>query len=123
MQPTPIQQPSLSSNSRPPRISEGIQRVTVTEVAGAVATEKTDHLAVEDPLAIRIAFGPLRNRRSETISVTMRTPGHDDDLAAGLLFVEGVVTHPGQVLAITGGRSGNAVRVDSIRRWRSISRL
>lgn len=45
-----------------------------------------DSLAVEEPLEIRIAGRPL--------SVTMRTPGHDVELAAGFLVSEGVVRRP-----------------------------
>ncbi len=86
--------------------------VAVVSVAGDVGTEKSDRLAVEEPLAIRIAYGPILSRRRTTISITMRTPGHDDDLAAGLLFVEGVVADPEQILRIEKGRSENAIRVD-----------
>ena len=86
--------------------------VAVVGVVRDVGTEKLDQLAVEEPLAIRIAYGPIRSRRRTTISITMRTPGHDDDLAAGLLFVEGVVAHPQQILRIEKGRSENAIRVD-----------
>ena len=86
--------------------------VAVLSVAGDVGTERADRLAVEEPLAIRIAYGPILSRRRTTISITMRTPGHDDDLAAGLLFVEGVVAHPQQILRIEKGRSENAIRVE-----------
>ena len=44
---------------------------------------KTDTLAVEEPLEIRADATP--------ISVTMRTPGHDLDLALGFLVTEGIV--------------------------------
>ena len=86
--------------------------VAVVSVAGDVGTERADRLAVEEPLAIRIAYGPILSRRRTTISITMRTPGHDDDLAAGLLFVEGVVAEPQQILRIEKGRSENAIRVE-----------
>lgn len=86
--------------------------VKVVGVAGNTLTEKADCLAVEEPLAIRIAFGPIGQRRRATISVTMRTPGHDDDLAAGLLVAEGVVTDPDRILAIESNRARNAVRVE-----------
>ena len=86
--------------------------VAVVSVIGDVGTEKLDRLAVEEPLAIRIAYGPIRRRRRTTLSITMRTPGHDDDLAAGLLFVEGVVADPQQIIRIEKGRSENASRVE-----------
>jgi FdhD protein len=43
----------------------------------------TDEVAVEEPLEIRIGQGPL--------AVTMRTPGHDEELAAGFLLSEGIL--------------------------------
>jgi FdhD protein len=112
MSPTRVQQPPPGPNTRSQPGRDGVLTVTVIGVAGEVATEKADQLAVEEPLAIRISFGPIRDRRRATVSVTMRTPGHDDDLAAGLLFAEGVVTDPGQILGIAVGRSENAVQVD-----------
>lgn len=84
----------------------------VVGVAGVSAAARTDHLAVEEPLAIQITHGPAHDRRRATVSVTLRTPGHDEDLAAGLLLAEGVVTEPAQMLAVVAGRSENAVRVD-----------
>lgn len=45
--------------------------------------EAGDALAVEEPLEIRVANDPL--------SITMRTPGHDRELAAGFLFAEGLI--------------------------------
>lgn len=48
---------------------------------------KEDLVAVEEPLEIRLTAGSERR----TLAVTMRTPGHDDELAAGFLFGEGLV--------------------------------
>lgn len=51
---------------------------------GSALRPRDDVLSVEEPLEIRIA--------DETLAVTMRTPGHDGELAAGFLFAEGLVT-------------------------------
>jgi FdhD protein len=51
-----------------------------------------DTLAAEEPLEIRIGGAP--------VSVTMRTPGHDFELAAGFLVTEGVVERPDDIRVI-----------------------
>jgi len=51
-----------------------------------------DELAEEEPLEIRV--------RGRAISVTMRTPGHDAELAAGFLLTEGIIHGPQDVLRI-----------------------
>ena len=53
---------------------------------------RQDLVAVEEPLEIRIG--------EMTVSITMRTPGHDEDLAMGFLFTEGIVEDPEQVVSI-----------------------
>ena len=50
---------------------------------------ETDYVAVEEPLEIRLGGRPL--------VVTMRTPGHDVELAAGFLYAEGVVNNPDEI--------------------------
>jgi FdhD protein len=68
---------------------EPIDRVRVRAREGNSETEREDALAVEEPLEIRIrsgAAGPL-----SSFVTTMRTPGQDEELAAGLLFAEGVL--------------------------------
>ncbi len=66
----------------------------------------TDELATEEPLEIRV--------RGRPISVTMRTPGHDAELAAGFLLSEGLVRRPADIVRIEPcGRSeaGNVLNV------------
>jgi FdhD protein len=61
-----------------------------------------DLVAVEEPLEIRV--------RGEPIAVTMRTPGHDEELAAGFLYGEGLITEPPQ-LGATPELAANTVEV------------
>lgn len=64
------------------------RRVRVREVTGDAALEREDRLATEEPLEIRLAWP---GRPAERLTVTMRTPGHDFELAAGFLYGEGLI--------------------------------
>jgi FdhD protein len=68
-----------------------------------------DYLAAEEPLEIRVGDAPM--------SVTMRTPGHDIELAAGFLFTEGLVSGYSQIASVRheandNQNGANRVRVD-----------
>lgn len=63
--------------------------------------DTVDQLAVEEPLEIRLGFLKNGKRVTRPISITMRTPGHDEELAAGFLFTEGIVRSRGDVGEIT----------------------
>ncbi|TYZ13549.1 formate dehydrogenase accessory sulfurtransferase FdhD [Hymenobacter lutimineralis] len=65
--------------------------VTVQKVQGTGMTTASDILAAEEPLEIRIGYGPAAQREHRTLAITMRTPGHDFELTAGFLFTEGLV--------------------------------
>jgi len=56
-----------------------------------------DALAVEEPLEIRLEYGKADQRKVQNISVTMRTPGNDAELALGFLFTEGIIGKPEDV--------------------------
>src|SRR5271163_1004876 len=90
---------------RPPR-----QSVEITEVVEWIdgkTSRGTDYLVADEPLEIRVNGVPL--------SVTMRTQGHDLELAAGFLFTEGIVDGAEQIVdiqAITDPETGKANVVD-----------
>ncbi len=89
-----------------------VATVLVRCVAGAHTTVQPDELAVEEPLEIRLACDQDGRRVRRGISVTMRTPGHDDELAVGFLFTEGILDAPEQVATVEDWGAGNVVRVE-----------
>ena len=56
-----------------------------------------DFLAIEEPLEIRLEFSSDSQRITQSISITMRTPGNDFDLALGFLFTEGIINNSSHV--------------------------
>ena len=81
-------------------VPHGTSRATVTRLPEGVA--ETDRLAVEEPLEIRVD--------GTAVAVTMRTPGHDEELALGFCLTEGLdpaAAHPSADLA------ANVVEVDA----------
>lgn len=82
-------------------------------------TYTEDLLAVEEPMEIRVGYGPQQNRIQRRISVTMRTPGNDFELAIGFLFTEGIITSVEEIHSIkyctelnTKENNSNIVRVE-----------
>jgi FdhD protein len=70
--------------------------VRATRIRGGVTSEGPESLVVEEPLRVHVEQGPL----SHLLGSTMRTPGHDLELAVGLAVGEGVVSVPEQVLSV-----------------------
>src|SRR5229473_4483145 len=68
-------------------------RVPIGKIKGRVTRPQEDSLAVEEPLEIRVG--------SRSLSVTMRTPGHDFELAAGFLFAEDIISSASQIRGMT----------------------
>jgi len=78
-----------------------------------------DLVATEEPFEIRLGYSRRDGSRAEEpVSVTMRTPGHDEDLAVGFLFTEGIIRARSDVQAVVarGQRAAdgliNVVRVE-----------
>jgi FdhD protein len=82
----PVVQNNARREARPPVLETFVQRIT-----GSASQRVQDSLAIEEPLEIQLGYGPANSRKTKSISVTMRTPGNDFDLAAGFLMTEGVV--------------------------------
>ena len=77
---------------------------------------ENDTLAVEEPLEIRLGFTENGNFTHRAVSITMRTPENDFELAAGFLFTEGILTSKNQISSIKYcgklGQVKNTVRLD-----------
>lgn len=69
-----------------------VTRRSIVAVNGQAVRRRRDDVAVEEPLEIRVNGAP--------VSVTMRTPGHDFELAVGFLLTERIVAGPEDVAAI-----------------------
>jgi FdhD protein len=70
---------------------QSVRRFEVRRV-GSVDAVETDVVATEEPLGIRLGYSRADGSRAEEeVSITMRTPGHDEDLAVGFLFTEGII--------------------------------
>jgi FdhD protein len=82
---------------------EPMLQIPVEKVTGQSSQEMLDSLAIEEPLEIQLAYGPRDSRQMRSISVTMRTPGNDFDLAAGFLMTEGVVRDANDIEQIAYG--------------------
>jgi FdhD protein len=79
--------------------------VRVQVVDGGVVRERPDRLVTEEPMEIRVQ-GP--GQPVAPVSVTMRTPGNDFELAVGFCISERVVAHPHDIATVAYCQSGEA---------------
>lgn len=65
--------------------------ITVSEFRGAIRRSRQDRIAIEEPLEIRLGYETADGRTESSVSITMRTPGNDAELASGFLFTESII--------------------------------
>ena len=101
----------------PTATAAGARAVSIVRIDKDGATPRTDAVAVEEPLEIQVSFEKRGVRAVRNVSVTMRTPGHDRELAAGFLFTEGVIDGPDAIedwetpaSSAAGPAGGNTLR-------------
>lgn len=68
---------------------------------GREITKVADAVAVEEPLEIQVVSAAPEAAAAKSVSITMRTPGNDEELAVGFLFTEGIINDRRQVLAVS----------------------
>lgn len=81
-------------------MNPSVRPIEIIKITGAQSKVNPDLIAAEEPLEIRLGFGPLGDREQRSLSVTMRTPGHDYELAVGFLFTEGVINSFSEIESI-----------------------
>ena len=92
-----------------PIVSKRARSIDLTQVSEWQEGELRrfqDYLVAEEPLEIRVDGKPL--------TVTMRTPGHDRELAAGFLFTEGLIQRPEQITSLTNGSADSKESIGNL---------
>jgi FdhD protein len=87
----------------------GVSHVNIIRYSDGQTENTVDLLASEEPLEIRLGFGAATERLQKSISVTMRTPGNDFELALGFLFTEGVIQSADDVYSIQYCTEANTI--------------
>jgi FdhD protein len=74
--------------------------VDISKVSSGRQACLQDNVAVEEPLEIRIAYSTPDGRATRSVSVTMRTPGHDAELATGFLYTESIIHSAADIASV-----------------------
>jgi FdhD protein len=101
--------PPMAARPDEPALERRTTRAVVTAVRGATVQRREDRLAGEEPMAIRVA-GP--GQAPVDVSITMRTPGHEAELAVGFLHAEGLLRDRDEIDAVELGDPGEVSRPD-----------
>lgn len=81
-------------------MSTGSLAVDIRAHKSGESSQRADRVAVEEPLEVRLGFSKPDGRAVKSISITMRTPGNDAELAAGFLYTEGILESADDIAAI-----------------------
>ena len=93
-------------------IDQGNSTYPIVRVKQDQGVAVNDQLAVEEPLEIRLGYtDPARGRQHKSISITMRTPGMDVELAMGFLFTERLIDNRHSVRSIDSSKP-NVIRIE-----------
>ena len=81
-------------------LNSPVEHIIIQKISNGNITETGDRVAVEEPLEIQLAYSSSTGRMQKSIAVTMRTPGNDEELAAGFLFTEGIIKNAATIQEI-----------------------
>lgn len=88
------------------------QVTSIVRMRGNLRESIDDRVAIEEPLEIRLGYEVDGERHTSSVSITMRTPGHDGDLATGFLVSESIIRSPADVAIVKPCAGDNAIRVE-----------
>ena len=74
--------------------------VDISRIDGDKNQNVNDNVAIEEPLEIQLSSSAAAGAAAKSISITMRTPGDDADLALGFLLTEGIIDSADQVMSV-----------------------
>jgi FdhD protein len=80
--------------------NKSIAAVAIQRITNHIAEDIQDVVAIEEPLEIKLVYNLKGKPNHKSLAVTMRTPGHDEELALGFLFTEGIIQSANQVKII-----------------------
>lgn len=77
-----------------------LEPIEIVSYSNGNKSYKADLVSVEEPLGIRLVYGPVSDCQTKDLSITMRTPGEDISLALGFLYTEGILKTPESVMSV-----------------------
>ncbi|WP_312399013.1 formate dehydrogenase accessory sulfurtransferase FdhD [Sphingobacterium sp.] len=80
--------------------NKSVRKIEIVKLKDRSSFPCMDDIAIEEPLEIGLLYHRNGEKELKNISVTMRTPGSDKELAAGFLFTEGIISGNHQIKAI-----------------------
>ncbi|WP_294333092.1 formate dehydrogenase accessory sulfurtransferase FdhD [uncultured Chryseobacterium sp.] len=91
-----------------------VKKIEIVRAKDHQSFSCTDEVSVEEPLEIRVSYLEDGQKLKKNISVTMRTPGNDAELAAGFLFTEGIISDPQQIKKVNRLQAGCSVNSGNV---------
>jgi len=88
----------MDPNSK--QVASGIRQWKVQRIEANEIRAFEDTIVIEEPLEIRLSYGPSERRHEMPLSITMRTPGNDLALVTGFLITEGIVHSSSDIIEV-----------------------